>query len=156
MSKIFVSDFHLKFSSQTQTQNTGSPIAWITYQASFKSIFEVIGGLHWEEGGQGYRFQTVSKDFLRDDKKLYRGNEIILYCFCVVAVKFSVESSVESLISRYECHLFCATVQILSLNLSIYVLRTYEFNRIKPILHRQLFSNSLPEKQHFPCKNPKL
>ena len=38
------------------------------------------------------------------EKKLYRGNEIILHCFCVVAVKFSVESSVESLISRYECH----------------------------------------------------
>ena len=93
-----------------------------------------------EEGGQGYGFQTVIKDFLRDDKKLHRDNEIILYCFCVVAVKFSVESSVESLISRYECHLFCATLQILSLNLSIYVLRTYEFNRIKPILHRQLFS----------------
>ena len=29
---------------------------------------------------------------------------MIVHCLCVVAVKFSVESSVESLISRYEIH----------------------------------------------------
>ena len=95
-------------------------------QESFKSFlrsFEVYIG---KRGAKDIDSKTVIKDFLRDDKKLYGGNEIILHCFCVVAVKFSVESSVESFISRYECHLFCATVQILSLNLSIYVLHTYE------------------------------
>ena len=73
-------------------------------QKSFKSFlrsFEVYIG---KRGAKDIDSKTVIKDFLRDDKKLYRGNEIILHCFCVVAVKFSVESSVESLISRYECH----------------------------------------------------
>ena len=44
------------------------------------------------------------QDFLNEDRQLYKGNKIILHCLCCVAVKFSVESSVESLISRYECH----------------------------------------------------
>ena len=35
---------------------------------------------------------------------LYVGNEIIIHCLLSVAVKYSVESSVESLISRYEVH----------------------------------------------------
>ena len=73
-------------------------------QESFKSFlrsFEVYIG---KREAKDIDSKTVIKDFLRDDKKLYRGNEIILHCFCVVAVKFSVESSVESLISRYECH----------------------------------------------------
>ena len=30
--------------------------------------------------------------------------KLVLHCFCVAAVKFSVESSVESLVSRYETH----------------------------------------------------
>ena len=93
------------------------------YFKSFLRSFEVYIG---KRGAKDIDSKTVIKDFLRDDKKLYGGNEIILHCFYVVAVKFSVESSVESFISRYECHLFCATVQILSLNLSIYVLHTYE------------------------------
>ena len=73
-------------------------------QESFKSFlrsFEVYIG---KREAKDIDSKTVIKDFLRDDKKLYRGNEIMLHCFCVVAVKFSVESSVESLISRYECH----------------------------------------------------
>ena len=68
---------------------------------SFLRSFEVYIG---KREAKDIDSKTVIKDFLRDDKKLYRGNEIILHSFCVVAVKFSVESSVESLISRYECH----------------------------------------------------
>ena len=71
------------------------------YFKSFLRSFEVYIG---KREAKDIDSKTVIKDFLRDDKKLYRGNEIILHCFCVVAVKFSVESSVESLISRYECH----------------------------------------------------
>ena len=66
--------------------------------------------------------KTVIQDFLQEENALYRGNEIILHCLCAVAVKYSVgvtrkqadimilidifqvESSVESLISRYEIH----------------------------------------------------
>ena len=44
------------------------------------------------------------KDFLNSDLKLFEGHELIVHWFCVVAVKFSVESSVDSLISRYKIH----------------------------------------------------
>ena len=54
--------------------------------------------------GKNIDSKETIKDFLSEDGGLYKGNEIILHCFCVVAVKFSVESSVESLISRYEVH----------------------------------------------------
>ena len=73
-------------------------------QESFKSFLRSVEVYIGKRGAKDIDSKTVIKDFLRDDKKLYRGNEIILHCFCVVAVKFSVESSVESLISRYECH----------------------------------------------------
>ena len=48
--------------------------------------------------------KTVIKDFMRSDDKLYLGNELIIHCLLAMAVKYSVESSVESLISRYEVH----------------------------------------------------
>ena len=48
--------------------------------------------------------KEVYKDFLSSEKGLYKGNEIMMHSLCVVAVKYSVESSVESLISRYETH----------------------------------------------------
>ena len=41
---------------------------------------------------------------MRSDDKLYLGNEVIIYCLLALAVKYSVESSVEGLISRYEVH----------------------------------------------------
>merc|ERR1712218_303897 len=48
--------------------------------------------------------KTVIKDFMKSDDKLYLGNEVIIHCLLALAVKYSVESSVESLISRYEVH----------------------------------------------------
>ena len=42
--------------------------------------------------------------YLNTESQLYVGNEIIIHCLLSVAVKYSVESSVESLISRYEVH----------------------------------------------------
>ena len=48
--------------------------------------------------------KNLIKDFLRSDKKLYQEIEVIIHCFSVAAVKLSVESSVESLVSRYEKH----------------------------------------------------
>ena len=48
--------------------------------------------------------KTVIRDFMKTDDKLYLGNEVILQCLLALAVKYSVESSVESLISRYEVH----------------------------------------------------
>ena len=48
--------------------------------------------------------KTVIKDFMRSDDKLYLGTELIIHCLLAMAVKYSVESSVETLISRYEVH----------------------------------------------------
>ena len=47
---------------------------------------------------------TANRFYLNTESKLYVGNEIIIHCLLSVAVKYSVESSVESLISRYEVH----------------------------------------------------
>ena len=48
--------------------------------------------------------KTIIKDFLRTDNCLYKGIELIMHAILVAAVKLSVESSVESLVSRYEKH----------------------------------------------------
>ena len=48
--------------------------------------------------------KEVYKDFLSSAKELYKGNELMMHCLSTVAVKYSVESSVESLIRRYETH----------------------------------------------------
>ena len=44
------------------------------------------------------------KDFLNTKLKLFEGSEITMHCICVASVKVSVESVVESLLSRYEQH----------------------------------------------------
>ena len=41
---------------------------------------------------------------MRSDDKLYLGNKLIIDCLLAIAVKYAVESSVESLKSRYEVH----------------------------------------------------
>ena len=43
-------------------------------------------------------------EFLKKDKLLYKDVEIVIHCICVGAVKVSVESVVETLVSRYEQH----------------------------------------------------
>ena len=47
--------------------------------------------------------KLLIKDFLQLSK-LYEGTELTLQCICTAAVKISVESVVESLVSRYENH----------------------------------------------------
>ena len=44
------------------------------------------------------------RSFLSKTKCLYKEVEIIVHCICAGAVKISVESVVESLVSRYENH----------------------------------------------------
>ena len=48
--------------------------------------------------------KQVLRDYLNTESKLYVGNEIIIHCLLSDAVKYSVESSVESLISCYDVH----------------------------------------------------
>ena len=45
---------------------------------------------------------SVLQDFLKTDLKLFDGVEVVLHGICCAAVKVSVESVVESLVSRYE------------------------------------------------------
>ena len=48
--------------------------------------------------------KDIIKDFLDRDIKLYNGVKITVHCICAAAIKISVESDVESLVSRYEKH----------------------------------------------------
>ena len=54
------------------------------------------------------RNQYDSKDFIKDllnsYLKLFKGVELTMHIICASAVKVSVESDVESLVSRYEKH----------------------------------------------------
>ena len=47
--------------------------------------------------------KTIIKEFL-SDTELFSGIELTLHCIITSAVKISVESVVESLVSRYESH----------------------------------------------------
>ena len=47
---------------------------------------------------------TIFKDFLDSTKKLFVGAEIVMQVIICPSVKISVESVVESLVSRYEGH----------------------------------------------------
>ena len=48
--------------------------------------------------------KTIIKDFLKTENCFYQGVELIMHGIVVAAVKLSVESSVESLVSRYAKH----------------------------------------------------
>ena len=48
--------------------------------------------------------KSLIRDFINSDKKLYRGVELSIHIICSAAIKVSVESDVESLVSRYERH----------------------------------------------------
>ena len=47
----------------------------------------------------------IIKDFLNTELNLFLGVELTIQSICAAAVKLSVESDVESLVSRYEKHL---------------------------------------------------
>ena len=47
--------------------------------------------------------KSLIKDFLKSSQ-LFVGSELTLQCICTASVKISVESVVESLVSRYENH----------------------------------------------------
>ena len=47
---------------------------------------------------------NLIKDFINTDLRLFEDIEITMHCICVASIKISVESVVESLISRYEKH----------------------------------------------------
>ena len=48
--------------------------------------------------------KSLIRDFINSDKKLYSGVELSIHIICSAAIKVSVESDVESLVSRYERH----------------------------------------------------
>ena len=68
--------------------------------------------------------KDIIRDFLDIDKKLYKGVEITVHCICAAAIKISVESDVESLVSRYEKH-FKADRQFCEDNVSCRVCRRF-------------------------------
>ena len=47
---------------------------------------------------------SLIKDLLNSQYHLYEGVELIIHIICIASVKISVESVVESLVSRYEIH----------------------------------------------------
>ena len=73
--------------------------------ANYKKFLVVLENHMQENPQEKYDSKQIIKDFLNTDAKLYKDVEITLQSICVAAVKISVESDVESLVSRYEKHL---------------------------------------------------
>ena len=51
-----------------------------------------------------YESKDLIKDLINSDLKVFKGVELTMHIICASAVKVSVESDVESLVSRYEKH----------------------------------------------------
>jgi hypothetical protein len=84
--------------------NTLDAIPEAEIKSSFKNFVRCFEEYIKEKDVKDIDNKEVYKDFLSSTMKLYKGNEVMMHCLSTVAVKYSVESSVESLISRYEVH----------------------------------------------------
>ena len=51
-----------------------------------------------------YDSKELIREFLNTELKFYTGIEVTIQSICAAAIKISVESDVESLVSRYERH----------------------------------------------------
>ena len=87
--------------------NTLDAIPKEEIKSSFRNFVRCFEEYIKEKDVKDIDNKEVYKDFLSSLKELYKGNELMMHCLSTVAVKYSVESSVESLISRYE--VFCRT-----------------------------------------------
>jgi hypothetical protein len=74
-------------------------------EKSFKEFVKVLENYMGNKNFEKLKSKDIVQDFLSTDLKLYKGVEITVHCICAAAVKLSVESDVESLVSRYEKHL---------------------------------------------------
>ena len=84
--------------------NTLDAIPKEEIKSSFRNFVRCFEEYIKEKDVKDIDNKEVYKDFLSSAKELYKGNELMMHCLSTVAVKYSVESSVESLISRYETH----------------------------------------------------
>ena len=71
---------------------------------NFRTLIKALE-THLQSKQQQTSSKELIKDFLNSEKNLYKGVEVTLQAVCAAAVKVSVESDVESLVSRYEKHL---------------------------------------------------
>ncbi|CAB3987438.1 Hypothetical predicted protein [Paramuricea clavata] len=67
-------------------------------------ISGTAGASRQNQKNDDFDSKELTKLFLRSDKELYKGIEIIIHFICVSAVKVSVQSVIESLTSKFEIH----------------------------------------------------
>ena len=72
------------------------------YKKFLKVLYNHISEIKREK--RELHSRCLIKDFLSSTLKLYDGIELTVHIICVASVKLSVESVVESLVSRYETH----------------------------------------------------
>ena len=73
--------------------------------AQFKEFVKFLENYTGNKNFEKLKCKDIIQVFFSTDLKLYKGVEITVHCICAAAVKLSVESDVESLVSRYEKHL---------------------------------------------------
>ena len=97
------SDIFVKSSKQlTQTVHE---VPDEIFEANYRKFLEVLENHLKTKTKSKYESKELIQDFLNSELKLYKGVEITIQSICAAAVKISVESDVESLVSRYEKHL---------------------------------------------------
>ena len=97
------SDIFVKSSKQlTQTVHE---VTDEILEANYRKFLEVLENHLKTKIKSKYESKELIQDFLNSELKLYKGVEITIQSICAAAVKISVESDVESLVSRYEKHL---------------------------------------------------
>ena len=76
-----------------------------TLKENYKSFLERLEDHLKAKEDKPNDSKELIRDFLSTKLKLYKGVEVTVHIICAAAVKLSVESDVESLVSRYDKHL---------------------------------------------------
>ena len=90
--------------SAKQITNTIQDIPDDVLKTIFMKFLEVLEEHIKAKPDKSYSSKELIKDFLNKDLNLYKGVEVVIQIICAAAIKISVESDVESLVSRYEKH----------------------------------------------------
>ena len=90
--------------SAKKITNTISDIPDNILKQNYRDFLLVLEKHIKDNKTKSYDSKELIKQFLDSGLKLYKGIEITLQSICAAAIKISVESDVESLVSRYENH----------------------------------------------------
>ena len=97
-----------------------------------KKVVKVLEKHAFNKDFENITNNDIIKDLLNTELNLFIGVEVTIQSICASAVKLSVESDVESLVSRYEKHLMEMEEETLSMK--------WKYQRMVPYFIMQIIS----------------